>query len=71
MKPKAGRQRPVEVECFDDFLDVGPQLVPRVALGKDAFGQALGGEAAVRFLRHLKDDFIHTFNLGHLWVVSK
>ena len=38
VKPKAGRLGPVEVECLNGLLDISPQLVPRVTLGKDAFG---------------------------------
>ena len=71
MKPQTGRLRPVEVECFYCLLDVGSQFVPSVALGEDAFRQAFGTEATVGFLRHLEDDFIHTFNLGHLIALSK
>ena len=55
--------RTVEIERLDGLLDVGPQFVPRVALGKDALGQTLRTKATVRFLRYLEHDFAHTLNL--------
>ena len=54
----------VKIERLDSLFDVGPQLVPGVALGEDAFGQALGAKTAVRFLRYLEYDFVHNLNLG-------
>ena len=71
LQPQTGRPGPVEVERFGGLLDVSPQLVPSVALGENAFRQALSAEAAVGLPRHLEDDFIHTFNLGQLIVLSK
>lgn len=59
MKPDISRLWPVKVESFNRFLDVGPKLMPGVALGGDAFGQAFGGEASVGILRHLENDFVH------------
>ena len=66
MKPDTARLGLVEVERLNRFLDVGPEFAPRAALRENAFGQALRAIAAVRFLRHLENDFsIHTFNLVH------
>lgn len=55
--------RTVKIERLDGFSDVCPQFVPRVALREDALGQALGTKAAVRFLRDLEHDFVHTLRL--------
>ena len=59
MKPDASRFGAVEVEGLNGFLDVGPEFVPGIALGENAFGQALGRKAAVGILRDFKDDFVH------------
>ena len=39
------------VSYADGFSNVGAQFIPSVALGEDAFGQALGGKTAVGLLR--------------------
>jgi hypothetical protein len=42
------------------FSDVLPKLVPGIALGEDALGQALRAVAAVGFLGHFEKQFAHT-----------
>ena len=59
MQADASGLRAVEIERLDGLFDIGPQLIPSVALGEDAFGQALGAKAAVPFLRDLEYDFVH------------
>jgi hypothetical protein len=54
--------RAVEVERLHSFLVVGPQLLPGVALSKDALRQTLGTVTAVRFLGDLEHDFVHIFD---------
>jgi hypothetical protein len=71
VKPKAGRLGPVEIERLNRFLDVRPQLIPRVSLGEDAFGQALGREAAVGIVRHLKHNFLHNLESSRLHKVEQ
>ena len=63
--------RTVKIERLDGFFNVGPQLVPRVALGKDAFGQTLCTKAAVRFLRDLEHDSFTPMNLSDPMALSK
>ena len=59
MKADVGGFGPVEIECLHGFLDVGPQLVPGIALREDAFGQALGAVPAISLLGHLENNFAH------------
>ena len=69
MQANAGRPWAVEIECLDGFFNVGSQLVPGVALGEDALGQAFGAKAAVSFLGDFEYDF--TLNLGDCAALSK
>src|SRR5580704_15122507 len=59
VKANADGLRPVKIERLDSLFDVGPQLVPRVALCEDALGQALGAIPAVRFLSYVEHNFVH------------
>jgi len=51
----------IEEVGANGFADVGAQVIPVVALRKDAEGQALGTIAAVGFLGDLEDQFGHGF----------
>src|ERR1700681_4578685 len=59
MQAKTRRGGPVEVEGLPGFAHIGAQFFPGVALRDDAFSQRLGDEAAVGFLGHLKNEFVH------------
>ena len=65
MKANAARLGAIEVKGFNGFADVPTQLIPRIALGEDAFGETFGGKPAVRLLRHFEDDLVHTLSLRH------
>ena len=48
-----------EIKCTYGFLNILPQFIPCIGLSKNAFGQTLGNEAAIRFLCNFKYKFIH------------
>ena len=56
METNASRFGAIEVARFHRFPDVGSELVPGIALGENAFRQALGRKATIRILRDFKDD---------------
>lgn len=49
----------VEVKRGHRLAYIGPQLVPRVGLGDDAFTQCLGDVTAVGLLGDFKNEFVH------------
>ena len=51
------------MESLDGLLDVHSKLVPSVSLSEDTLRQAFRTVAAISFLRDLKDNFVHPFNL--------
>jgi hypothetical protein len=61
VKPNRFRQflRLIKVKRAHDFLNILTQLLPRVSLGHDRIGQALGAKAAVCFLKHFKNKLVH------------
>ena len=61
MQTDASGLRAVKIECLDGFSDIGPKLVPRVALGEDTLGQALGTKTVIGLLSYLEHDFVHNF----------
>ena len=63
MKTNARRLPAIEVKSFDRLLNIRPQLLPAIALGKDALAQRFGDKASIRLLCDLEDKLVHAFNL--------
>jgi hypothetical protein len=63
IKPDAAWHGGVEVKRLNRFFSVGAQFVPCVALGENAFGEALGAKSTIGFLGYFEDDFVHFLSL--------
>ena len=60
MKTNVSRRTAIEKERAHRLDHIAPQLIPGISLREDALGQALRAVPAVRFLRYLENEFIHT-----------